>query len=250
MADRFPLIVNPGANQIQEIPGADNIVIPGQIKLTTTAASGSNGDSTIRISGDTSNVSRLLIEGKGSNTAGSFTNIVEFKLTNTTPVVKTTGSFEGGGIIPVGGIIMWSGTIASLTASAPNFKLCDGNNGTPDLRNKFVIGANADDGGVAKTNVETALFTDSDPNNPSSGIAKQSGGFKNAVLLSHTHTQSGGTTNDDGGAHVPGSPASGSAMTNISTTGINKDGADSTTQTGKDANLPPYFALAYIMRTT
>ena len=91
MADRFPLIVNPSANQIQEIPGADNIVIPGQIKLTTTATSGSNGDSTIRVTGNTSNVSRLLIDGQGSNNAGSFTNIAEFKLTNTTPEFKCQG---------------------------------------------------------------------------------------------------------------------------------------------------------------
>ena len=160
----------------------------------------------------------------------------------------TATTLVGNGVVPVGGIIMWSGTIASLATSAPNFKLCDGNNGTPDLRNRFIIGANADDGGVAKSNVETALFSNSDPNDPSSGIAKQFGGFKNAVLLSHTHTQTGGTTNDDGGAHVPGSPSAGGNMTNISTTGINQAGADSTTQTGKDANLPPYFALAYIMR--
>ena len=159
----------------------------------------------------------------------------------------TATTLVGNGVVPVGGIIMWSGTIASLSSSAPNFKLCDGNNGTPDLRNKFVIGANADDGGVAKTNVETALFTDSDPDIPSSGIAKQSGGFKNAVLLTHTHTQVGGTTNDDGGPQVPGGPNSGT-LSNINATGISQSGADSSNQTGKDANLPPYFALAYIMR--
>ena len=164
----------------------------------------------------------------------------------------TATTLVGNGVVPVGGIIMWSGTIASLATDAPNFKLCDGGTYsgkvTPDLRNKFVIGANADDGGVAKTNVETALFTDSDPDIPSSGIAKQSGGFKNAVLLTHTHTQSGGTTNDDGGPHVPGSQSGGGPLTNINTTGISQSGADSSNQTGKDANLPPYFALAYIMR--
>ena len=155
----------------------------------------------------------------------------------------TATTLVGNGVVPVGGIIMWSGTIASLSSSAPNFKLCDGNNGTPDLRNRFVIGANADDSGVAKSNVETGTYS-------GSNIPKQFGGFKNAVLLSHTHTQSGGTTNDDGGSHVPGSPAAGGTMTNISTTGINVNNAASTTQTGCDANLPPYFALAYIMRVS
>ena len=154
----------------------------------------------------------------------------------------TATTFVGNGVVPVGGIIMWSGSIASLTSSAPNFKLCDGNNGTPDLRNRFIIGANADDSGVAKSNVETGTYS-------GSNIPKQSGGFKNAILISHTHTQSGGGTADDGGSNVPGS-TSGGTQSNISTTGVNVNNAASTTQTGCDANLPPYFALAYIMRTS
>ena len=154
----------------------------------------------------------------------------------------TATTFVGNGVVPVGGIIMWSGSIASLTSSAPNFKLCDGNNGTPDLRNRFIIGANADDSGVAKSNVETGTYS-------GSNIPKQFGGFKNAILISHTHTQSGGGTADDGGSNVPGS-TSGGTQSNISTTGVNVNNAASTTQTGCDANLPPYFALAYIMRTS
>ena len=186
MATRKPLIVNPGASQIQELPAGDSV--DGIATLTAT-------------------------------------------------------TFVGNGVVPVGGIIMWSGTIASLATDAPNFKLCDGNNGTPDLRNRFIIGANADDSGTATTNIETGTYS-------GTNIPKQFGGFKNAILISHTHTQSGGTTNDDGGAHVPGSPAAGSAMTNISTTGVNVNNGASTTQTGCDANLPPYFALAYIMRVS
>ena len=154
----------------------------------------------------------------------------------------TATTLVGNGVVPVGGIIMWSGSIASLTSSAPNFKLCDGNNGTPDLRNRFIIGANADDSGVAKSNVETGTYS-------GSNIPKQFGGFKNAILISHTHTQSGGGTADDGGSNVPGS-TSGGTQSNISTTGVNVNNAASTTQTGCDANLPPYFALAYIMRTS
>ena len=44
----------------------------------------------------------------------------------------------GGSGVPNRAIIMWSGTVATI----PNgFSLCDGSNGTPDLRNRFVIGA-------------------------------------------------------------------------------------------------------------
>ena len=40
--------------------------------------------------------------------------------------------------IPAGGIIMWSGSIGSIPAG---YVICDGNNGTPDLRDRFVVGA-------------------------------------------------------------------------------------------------------------
>ena len=41
--------------------------------------------------------------------------------------------------VPVGGIIMWSGSIADAEALT-NWAICDGQNGTPDLRDKFVLG--------------------------------------------------------------------------------------------------------------
>ena len=143
------------------------------------------------------------------------------------------------GAIPIGGIIMWSGSIATIPT---NYALCNGSNGTPDLRNRFIIGANVDDSSVAKSDIETGTYS-------GSNIPKQFGGFKNAILISHTHTQTGGGTDDDGGPNVPGGNGSGT-QSNISTTGINVNNAASTTQTGCDANLPPYFALAYIMRTS
>ena len=40
--------------------------------------------------------------------------------------------------VPLGGIIMWSGSIASIPSG---YKLCDGNDGTPDLRDRFIVGA-------------------------------------------------------------------------------------------------------------
>ena len=41
--------------------------------------------------------------------------------------------------VPVGGIIMWNGSIAEAEALT-NWRICDGSNGTPDLRDKFVLG--------------------------------------------------------------------------------------------------------------
>jgi len=40
--------------------------------------------------------------------------------------------------IPSGSIIMWSGSIGSIPVG---YYLCNGSNGTPDLRDRFVIGA-------------------------------------------------------------------------------------------------------------
>ena len=49
-----------------------------------------------------------------------------------------------------GMIMMWSGTIATIPSG---WLLCNGSSSTPDLRDKFIIGASADSGGAAKTNV-------------------------------------------------------------------------------------------------
>ena len=57
-------------------------------------------------------------------------------------------------LVPAGGIIMWSGTIATIPTG---WFLCNGLNGTPDLRDKFIVGAKQDDT-VAKTNITGALL--------------------------------------------------------------------------------------------
>lgn len=44
----------------------------------------------------------------------------------------------GGGSIPAGLICMWSGSSFNIPSG---WALCNGNNNTPDLRDKFVLGA-------------------------------------------------------------------------------------------------------------
>jgi hypothetical protein len=143
-------------------------------------------------------------------------------------------------IIPSGVIVMWSGTIATIPSG---WVLCDGSNSTPDLRNRFIIAANADDGGAAKTNV--------------TGSATQTGGSKDAIVVSHTHS-----VTDPGHLHTvefaqvfaTGTGSSGvrptgttsSDWVNTATTGIS---IDSTGSSGTNQNLPPYYALAFIMKS-
>ena len=148
--------------------------------------------------------------------------------------------------IPSGVIVMWSGSIATIPSG---WLLCNGSSGTPDLRNRFVIGAFQDNSGVANTTV--------------TGSNTLTGGSKDAVVVSHTHTA---TVNDSGHTHsinnstnvlraLGGSNGSNSGSNwrndtisnNLATTGITVD-ISTTGSSGTDANLVPYYALAYIMK--
>lgn len=141
-------------------------------------------------------------------------------------------------VLPTGIITLWYGTVSNIPVG---WTLCNGSNGTPDLRDKFVIGANQDDSGVAKTNI--------------TGSLTQTGGTKDAVVVSHTHaiTDPGHSHDIDHeissgnvGADLAGGIGSGQTSTSeIATTGIT---ADSTGTSGTNQNLPPYYALCYIMK--
>ena len=60
--------------------------------------------------------------------------------------------------VPVGGIIMWNGSIAEAEALS-NWAICDGANGTPDLRDKFVMGVGS------SSNASTAVKGEQAGNN-------------------------------------------------------------------------------------
>ena len=143
-----------------------------------------------------------------------------------------------------GMIMLWSGTIATVPTG---WYFCNGSNGTPDLRDRFVIGASADSSGIAKTNI-TASYT-------------QTGGTKDAINVSHTHTATSVVT-DPGHNHTyiastiggtGGLTATNDSApirdTGTSTTGITVATTNATAGSdGTNQNLPPYYALAYIMK--
>ena len=58
--------------------------------------------------------------------------------------------------IPSGVICMWKGSIATIPKG---WVFCDGNNGTPDLRDLFIVGASVDEAGTAKTTYGNTLAT-------------------------------------------------------------------------------------------
>jgi hypothetical protein len=133
----------------------------------------------------------------------------------------TATSFSGNGIIPIGGIIMWSGT------SAPaGWVLCNGSNDTPDLRDRFIMGAgNTHQPGTASINT-TANIT-----------------LTAANLPPHTHNYTLPTT---------GYAASYNTSSEVFSQSNNNGGSRTrTTATNTVAATPftvAYYALAYIMR--
>jgi hypothetical protein len=85
---------------------------------------------------DNGNGSVLALQPRGGNVAiGKDTAPVSTLDVNG---VVTATRFTGDGTIPIGGIIMWSGTVATIPSG---WALCNGANGTPDLRDRFVLGA-------------------------------------------------------------------------------------------------------------
>ena len=136
--------------------------------------------------------------------------------------------------LPTGCIILWSGAIGSIPSG---FYLCNGANGTPDLRDRFIVGAG------------------------SSYSVAQTGGSADAIVVSHNHTATSVVTDpghlhsSNGGVNV-GSGANafvssntrnadntGSAFTGITVATTNVAAGVS----GTGANNPLYYALAYIM---
>ena len=109
----------------------------------------------------------------------------------TTGVDQSNSSVSGN--VPVGGIIMWSGAVVTIPSS---WALCDGGNGTPDLRDKFIVGAKQDSGGVAKSNITGSLL--------------QNGGGVAHHHADHVFTQSAN--------HVIGQPADHAAVTHSGAT--------------------------------
>jgi hypothetical protein len=167
---------------------------------------------------------KFVVQTSAAVTLGTYDNLYG--------IIGVAGTSTGT-TIPTGIISLWYGSIGSVPTG---WYLCDGTNGTPDLRDRFVVGAG------------------------STYSVAATGGSKDAVLVSHTHTA---TVTDPGHRHLqsdngPLSPGGGTqypvgnspsaTFTQTATTGITV--ANSTVGvSATNANLPPYYALAYIMKS-
>ena len=149
----------------------------------------------------------------------------------------------GNGTFPLGGIIMWSGAISAIPTG---WSLCDGNNGTPDLRNRFVLGATNDGSDSTYPGIsvdETGGTADAVVVSHTHGITEPNNGNGHKHSISFTNTDSGDGRSEESG----NGGQSGTNDTNFATTGItiNTEGVS-----GTNKNLPPFLALAFIQRTS
>jgi hypothetical protein len=230
-AGKSVLLRSDGTNIVEQL----NHVV-GNFGVSGTATIATASITTATVTGTTT-LQNALVLGGAPGTAGQ--------------VVVSQGAGAapawGNAFIP-GMIMMWSGTIATIPSG---WALCNGSGGTPDLRDRFIVGASVDSGGQSVTTI--------------TGGNTKTGGSKDAVLVSHTHTAST-SISDPGHRHtvpestqllnsgngfatgVTGTPRT--INSSIVTTGISASTSISTEgSSGTNANLVPYFALAYIMKT-
>jgi len=137
--------------------------------------------------------------------------------------------------VPSGLIAIWSGSTGSIPSG---WLLCNGSQGTPDLRNSFILGAG------------------------NTYAVGATGGSTDAIVVSHTHAATS-VVSDPGHLHGQGAYRADSMnvtggsfdrMSSSSTatafTGITVATTNATAGvSGSGANMPPYYALAYIMKS-
>lgn len=161
--------------------------------------------------------------------------------TNTTQIATCAFALANG--VPSGAILLWSGSIAAIPGG---WVLCNGSNGTPDLRNRFVVGAG------------------------STYAVAATGGSANAIVVAHSHSAtSTSTVTDPGHTHTVKATNSDASLgggpvvfenaysaiqpgIQTATTGITVATSTTVASSGDsatNANLPPYYALAYIMKS-
>ena len=166
-------------------------------------------------------------------------------------------------LVPSGVIVMWSGQTSAIPTG---WVLCDGSNSTPDLRDKFIMGAGSSN---ELTTGGTNSLTIAEGNLPShthtfSATTSSAGSHTHSITdPGHNHTTTGISASDGGNGFVAtGGPSDWSdpGVLNSSTTGISiaSGGAHTHTVSGTTGsngsgtaidNRPAYMALAYIMKT-
>lgn len=161
------------------------------------------------------------------------------------------GSIAAGGI-PAGVICMWSGTVATVPGG---WALCNGANGTPNLCDRFIVGAGSAYApkatGGANTHAHTATAA-----SVAAGATIGATTLTTAQMPSHTHAAVVKGSSDATLYHV--GAGKGTINPAMPTTAAGGGGSHTHTATGTahthtltvaaGSNVPLYYALAYIMK--
>lgn len=153
---------------------------------------------------------------------------------------------DGVGGVPSGAIVMWGGLIANIPAG---WLLCNGQNGTPDLRDRFIKGATLEAGATGGSATHThAAHT---------GVINHTHPV-NVTDPGHTHDQmrfptaTGGSTGFTVDTSMSGTPATanvtGSRTTGITAASTNPAGGVASLTHDTPSNEPPYYALCFIQK--
>ena len=217
-------------------------------------------------SGQFNDISLNTINATSHITTTATITALDLTATNNVSVGSsvTAGSFYGDGsnltgieAFVKGMIILWYGDTNNVPTG---FALCDGSvvNGlqTPDLRDKFVVGAGSaytpgDFGGSADATLVSHSHTTNSTIEEASSAAKSLTG--SVRRISEGYRSQGFTTGiftkvNDGANNITGS-SSNSLVAGFTFDGTHRHGTDTQGSSGTNANLPPYHALCYIMKT-
>ncbi|MDD2966769.1 MAG: hypothetical protein PHN64_04660 [Desulfovibrionaceae bacterium] len=164
--------------------------------------------------------------------------------------IDATGEIYSSSTFLAGGIVMFSGTFGGSDGKRPiplgtsaaeeGWALCDGSNGTPDLRGRFILGASED------------YAQDSTGGAASAEVSGTTGGTTLTVECIPSHTHSLPNNVDVTGSNTwknvwthENVYLSSNLMKTYATGGSQ---AHSHSMGGTVSTLPPYYALAYIMK--
>ena len=188
--------------------------------ITFSAAPGQSGGNTLLSDNQfTYNASlNLVTAGTFSGSGASLTSLNASNLQSGT---VADARLSNSSLFVTGMIIMWNSTVASIPSG---WVLCDGNNSTPDLRNRFVVGAgtggNYSPGDTGGADSVTLTINQ---------IPAHSHIYQNQVAITNAGERPWPANNND----------------------CRLDDANTSSQGGGQSheNRPPYYALCYIMKT-
>jgi microcystin-dependent protein len=152
--------------------------------------------------------------------------------------VNVAGGFA---MVPSGGIIMWSGSVASIPSG---WLLCDGTSGTPDLRNRFVVGAGDSYAVGATGGADSVTLTEAQmPAHGHSGSTNSAGSHTHSVVIGDAFIQDAAGGGGGWYGAGPRNFTTSSAGDHTHTVTVGNTGGGSSHE-----NRPPYYALAFIQK--